>query len=98
MSCYDRIVIALANLIARRFGMPEAIAKLHGATLAQMKYYVSTALGISEDSYTHTAESPVYGTGQGSCASPSIWFDCHYQRSFGAYYDNLQDKHDRLRR
>ncbi len=38
-------------------------------------------------------KSPVYGTGQGSCASPSIWLqiclvllDCHFQRSFGAYY------------
>jgi hypothetical protein len=42
--------ILLANLVARRFGMPEAIAKLHGATLEQMRYYVSTALGISEES------------------------------------------------
>jgi hypothetical protein len=75
--------------------MPEVIAKLHGATLAQMKYYVSTALGISEASYSHSTDSPVYGTGQGSCASPSIWlqicsvlFDCHNQRSYGANYSS----------
>jgi hypothetical protein len=92
-SCYDRIIIALANLVARRFGMPEEIVRLHGCTLEQMRYYVSTALGISEQSYSHSAEDPIYGTGQGSCASPSVWlqicsvlFDCHNQKSYGAEY------------
>ena len=35
----------------------------------------------------------MYGTGQGSCSSPSIWlqicsilFDCHNQKSYGANY------------
>jgi hypothetical protein len=96
MLCYDRIIIALANLVARQFGMPEEIGRLHGVTLlAQMKYYVSTALGISEDSYAHLEDSPVYGTGQGSCASPSIWlqicsilFNCYFQCCFGAYYES----------
>jgi hypothetical protein len=96
MLCYDRIIIALENLVARQFGMPEEIGRLHGVTLlAQMKYYVSTALGISEDSYAHLEDSPVYGTGQGSCASPSIWlqicsilFNCYFQCCFGAYYES----------
>ena len=96
-SCYDRIIIALANLVARRFGMPVAIAKLHGTTLEQMQYYVSTALGISEESYSHSysGDSPIYGTGQGSCASPSVWlqicsilFDCHNHKSYGAHYQS----------
>jgi hypothetical protein len=85
-SCYDRIIIALANLAARRFGM-----RLHGSMLAEMRYHVSTALGISDASYTHSGESPIYGTGQCSCASPSVWlqiclilFDCHDQCSYGA--------------
>jgi hypothetical protein len=92
-SCYDRIIIALANLVTRRFGMPKEIAKLHGVTLEKMKYHVSTALGISDASYSHSTETPVYGTGQGSCSSPSIWlqicsilFDCHNQQSYGAHY------------
>ncbi len=58
--CYDRIILALANFVARRFGMPETIAKLHGATLKEMRYYVSTAMGISDDHYQHSANSPVY--------------------------------------
>lgn len=92
-SCYDRIIIALANLVARRFGMPAEIAQLHGYTLAQMKYHVSTAIRISEDTYQHSTAELVYRTGQGSCASPSIWlqicsvlFDCHNQKSYGANY------------
>jgi hypothetical protein len=98
-SCYDRIIIALANLVVRRFGMPAAIAKLHGTTLAQMQYYVSTVMGISEESYQHSPINPVYGTGQGSCASPSIWlqicsvlFDCHNQKSYGANYSTPDGK------
>jgi exonuclease III len=94
-SCYDRIIISLANLVARRFGLPEEIARLHGITLEQMRYHISTAIGISDESYQHSADSPVYGTGQGSCASPSIWlqicsvlFDCHDQKSYGANYSS----------
>jgi hypothetical protein len=59
-SCYDRIIIVLANLVARQFGMPEEIARLHGSTLESMWYYVSMALGILDTSYSHTKESPVY--------------------------------------
>jgi exonuclease III len=92
-SCYDRIIIALANLIARRFGMSQEVCSVHGETLAKMKYYISTALGISEGSYCHTTMTPIHGTGQGSCASPSVWlqicsllFDCHERLSTGAEF------------
>jgi hypothetical protein len=48
--------------------MPKEIAKLQvAALLEQMPYYVSTALGISDDSYSHSEEeSPIYSMGQGS--------------------------------
>lgn len=94
-SCYDRIIIALANLVAQRFGLPAELACLHGTTLEQMQYHISTATGISEASYKHSVDSPVYGTGQGSHASPSVWlqicsvlFDCHDQKSYGANYSS----------
>jgi hypothetical protein len=97
--CYNRIIIALANLVARCFGIPKEITKLHGATLEQIRYYVSTAMGISDESYQHLEDDPIYGTGQGSCASPSIWlqicsvlFDCHNQQSYGANYSTTHDK------
>jgi hypothetical protein len=72
-SCYDHIIIALANLVAsRHFGLPEEIACMHGVTREQMCYHILTAIGISEDSYKHSAKSPVNGTGQVSCDSPSF--------------------------
>jgi hypothetical protein len=62
-------------------------------TLHHMLYYVSTALGISARSYHHIPDRPIYGTGQGSCASPAVWllvcsllFDCHQKASHGAEY------------
>ncbi len=50
-SCYDRIIINLANLLARRFGMSQELCRIHGDTLHHTLYYVATALGISERSY-----------------------------------------------
>ncbi len=73
--------------------MSQEVCSIHGETLAKMKYFVSTALGISEDSYGNTNMTPVHGTGQGSCASPSAWlqicsvlFECHERLSTGAKY------------
>jgi hypothetical protein len=71
MSWNDHIIIALANLVARQFGMPEEIAQLHGSTLEQMWSFVSTAMGISDEGYQHSEENPVYGTGQvAACPRP----------------------------
>ena len=38
-----------------------------------MKYTVKTVYGISEDSYQGTPFAPLFGTGQGSGASPAVW-------------------------
>jgi hypothetical protein len=42
-------------------------------TLRKTKFHVRTALGDSKDYYIHSNQTPVHGTGQGSCASPAIW-------------------------
>jgi hypothetical protein len=39
----------------------------------KMKYYTKTLLGASKHSYSHSESSPIFGTGQGSCASPALW-------------------------
>ncbi len=92
-SCYDRIIINLANLLARRFGMSQELCRIQGDTLHHMLYYVATALDISERSYRHLPDQPIYGTSQGSCASPAVWliicsllFNCHQKTSYGAEY------------
>ena len=78
--------------------MSPELCRVHGDTLHHMLYYVATALGISERSYQHLPDRPIYGTGQGSCASPAIWlivcsilFDCHQKESHGATYSTPDD-------
>jgi hypothetical protein len=72
-ACYDRIIIALAMLAARKCGMPTHAIRTHSDALFFMRYAVKTVYGISEDSYLGTVFAPLFRTGQGSGASPSAW-------------------------
>jgi hypothetical protein len=38
-----------------------------------MQYTVKTNFGVSNDTYTGTQDEPLFGTGQGSGASPAAW-------------------------
>ena len=72
-ACYDRIIVALAMLAARKCGMPSHAVRTHADALFLMKYAVKTIYGVSEDTYQGTVFEPLFGTGQGSGASPSAW-------------------------
>jgi hypothetical protein len=72
-ACYDRIIVALAMLAARRCGMPEHSIQTHADVLRLMKYTVKTVHGVSEQNYSGTVFEPLFGTGQGSGASPAVW-------------------------
>ena len=72
-ACYDRIIVALAMLAARRCGMPANAIRSHAETLQYMRYSVKTHYGVTTDSYTGTPFEPLFGTGQGSGASPAAW-------------------------
>jgi hypothetical protein len=72
-ACYDRIIVALGMLAARRCGMPANSVNTHASSLQFMKYTVKTVFGISEDNYHGTIFEPLFGTGQGSGASPAVW-------------------------
>jgi hypothetical protein len=60
-SCYDQIIINLAHLLARCFGMFEELCHIHGDTLHHMMYYVATALRTLEQLYQHLPDQPIYG-------------------------------------
>jgi hypothetical protein len=60
-------------LAARRCGMPETAVQTHADCLRLMKYTVKTVHGISKNNYHGTHFEPLFGTGQGSGASPSVW-------------------------
>ena len=72
-ACYDRILVHLGMMAARRCGMPDNALQVHAGTLKNMKYRVKTTFGLSEKSYQGTDELPLFGTGQGSGASPAVW-------------------------
>jgi hypothetical protein len=72
-SCYDRIICNLAMIISQYFGISKNTASVQAKTLKYMQYRLRTALGDSVTTYQHSAETPIHGTGQGSCASPAIW-------------------------
>ena len=72
-ACYDRILVHLGLMAARRCGMPENAVVLHGETLQNMQYKVKTIHGVSDAAYHGTLAEPLFGTGQGSGASPAVW-------------------------
>jgi hypothetical protein len=95
-SCYDRIICNLAMIISQYFGIKSTAARTQAITLKKMHFRLCTALGDSINHYSHSDDTPVHGTGQGSCASPSLWLiissilmDCFYQGTFGVV---LSDK------
>ena len=72
-ACFDRMLPSLVTLSLRANGVSEAIAKIIGTTLLKMRYRIKTKLGISKRFYSHSADHPVYGTGQGSAGSMAFW-------------------------
>ena len=92
-SCYDRIVVPLASIINRKYGLHRQVVSVHAKTLQEARFHLKTAAGISHTYYSHTHSFPIHGTGQGSANSPSIWlfisstlFDVHGEKSNGAKF------------
>jgi hypothetical protein len=95
-SCFDRIIPSVSSIVARSYGLHRNITQMQGNMLLNAVYRIKsikTQLGISDDSYSHSDEFPVFGTGQGSSSSPSIWmlycsvgFDIYDNHSYGATY------------
>lgn len=64
-----------------------------------MQFRLRTAIGDSTESYSHSDTTPIqHGTGQGSCASPSIWLlissirmDCLSELAGGMKMENVID-------
>jgi hypothetical protein len=71
--CYDRILAALAMIACRRLGVSTEAVLIQSITLLLMAYHLKTARGVSAGSYRSTMEDPIFGSGQGSCASPALW-------------------------
>ena len=99
-SCYDRIIPAVAVLASRKYGMPRAVTSVMANTLQAARYKLKTEAGVSDEYYTHSAAAPIYGTGQGSGNSPTIWcvisstlFDCQEEAMNGATFWSPNKQH-----
>jgi hypothetical protein len=55
--------------ISQYYEVSRNMASLQATT----KFRLRTALGESSRTYQHSNNTPIHGTGQGSCASPAIW-------------------------
>ena len=72
-SCYDRVIPEVALLACRRIGLPPECCTLLYKALGHMRYHISKAHGIDQAPIVGSDNSRIFGTGQGSGASPAIW-------------------------
>jgi hypothetical protein len=71
--CFDRILPSIISMLNIKNGCPSEAVKMHADTLQKARYYLKTKNGISENFYSHTETTHVYGNGQGAGDSPSQW-------------------------
>ena len=67
-ACYDRIIMKVALMLARRLGLPVKTAQWMAETTAAMRNRIKTAYGISTDSFFRK-----HGPGQGNRMGPALW-------------------------
>ena len=94
-ACFDRILVHLLSLCLQSYGMPKKLTKILGELLRVARYAIKTGIGISEETYQHSDESPAFGSGQGSGASAQGWtklvsklFDIHDKYGHGCKYED----------
>jgi hypothetical protein len=90
-SCYDRIVMLGASLMAQRIGMDKEVLELFLKMLEEVKYHAKTVYGVSNQFYQSSKTYGIHGPGQGGRASPSVWtviscliLSCMKEKAIGA--------------
>ena len=85
--CFDRTVNNITTLSNRKFNVPDDICKLVSMTRKNTKYTIVTKFGPSKHHYTHTKQTPIHGSGQGSGNAGTEW------NFLSIPVLNLMDKH-----
>jgi hypothetical protein len=77
-------------MVSQYYGVPIEAASMQAETLQKMLFRIRTAIRDSKNYYSHSTQTPIHGTGQGSCASPAIWLlvnslliDCLFKLGYG---------------
>jgi Reverse transcriptase (RNA-dependent DNA polymerase). len=73
-SCYDRIILMVAYLTMRNFGIPALAAKCTISTILRMQHRVRTCYGDSVEYYGGDKwQIKPHGCGQGNGYGPALW-------------------------
>ena len=73
MQCFDRMAHPISSLSTQRLGVPSTVVETMITTLCQMKHYIRTAYGDSDDWYSGTDDEPLQGGVQGNGAAAPIF-------------------------
>jgi hypothetical protein len=91
---YNHIIPGVGNLASRTHGLHRNVVLVQGKTLEEVQYHLQMTLGVSKEYYKHCMASPVFGTGQCSGDSPTIWlvissilFTCYSEKAHGATFE-----------
>jgi hypothetical protein len=74
--CYDRMVNPLLILCLRKLGANSKAVQSLAETWNHTIHYIKTKYGISSTSYKNSADSLLFGPGQGSTLGPFLWLLC----------------------
>ncbi len=67
--CYNRLINSLLLLQLRRLGTPKSAMSSLSNTWSQTTHHIRTQFSISQESYTNSSDTPLFGPGQLSSAS-----------------------------
>jgi len=72
-NCYDRMAHALISLCTERLGLQKPVINLLLRTIQQMRFYLRTGFGDSDNFYGGPSETPLQGCCQGNGGGPAMW-------------------------
>ena len=70
---FDKNMPRILCLCLRSYQIPAEFTGLLGDLLRYNNYAIKTANDVSDDTYSHSSESPVFGSGQSSIVSATGW-------------------------
>lgn len=73
-SCYDKILLIVAYLTMRQFGVPAVVAQSTISTILHMQHFIRTRYGDSTQYYGGDKWTTLpHGCGQGNGYGPALW-------------------------
>ena len=87
-ACFDNQIRILIGIMTRRLGADRNVLRCQTETLEKMDHWVRIHQEVSQTCITHSDETPLYGSGQGSGAGVINWHG--HNEALIAMYDQTQ--------